>query len=225
MKNNLAQSLELQPNDLPALKKTENLPFTIRVAQDAESIEKAVRIRREAYGRHLPELAANMTQPDDADFAPGTTVLLAESKFDGKPLGTMRIQTNEFNSLKMEESVMLPSWLSSKKLAEATRLGVAIGNVGRIVKVNLFKAYYLYCKKFDIDWMVICAREPVDAQYEKLLFEDVFKKKVFSPMKHIGNIPHRVLAFNVLGAEKLWRREQHPLTEFVFETFHPDIKC
>src|SRR5690349_7262162 len=100
------------------------------------------------------------------DAAPGTVVLLAQSRLDGGPLGTMRIQTNVFGPLAVEQSVRLPDWLNQARLAEATRLGVARGAIGRMVKVALCKAYYMYCVENDIDWMLITARSPLDREYE-----------------------------------------------------------
>ena len=41
-------------------------------------------------------LKAAVTGPESADSEEGAVVLLAESKLDGSPIGTMRIQTNDF---------------------------------------------------------------------------------------------------------------------------------
>jgi hypothetical protein len=108
-------------------------------------------------------------------------------------------------------------------LAEATRLGVTEAREGRVVKTFLFKAYYLYCVHAEVDWMVITARKPIDRQYDALLFHDVFGKNEYIPMCHVGNIPHRVMSFNVRQAEPNWRAVSHPLYNLVFEVNHPDI--
>lgn len=201
----------------------ERLPFRVRIVRCEEDLEKAVSIRHVAYGRHLPAVAALLERPEACDSEPGSAVLLAESKMDGSPLGTMRIQTNRYGSLALEDSVKLPSWLDGKSQAEATRLGVTSDRLGRLVKTALFKAYYQYCLLEDIEWMVITARSPLDRQYEALLFEDVHPGRRFTPMRHVGNIPHRVLAFNVERAEANWRQARHPLYGFVFCTRHADI--
>ena len=112
---------------------------------DAEALAKAVHIRHAAYARHVPDLARNLLQPEEADFSAGSVVLLAQSHLDGSPLGTMRIQTNRYEPLALEQSLALPDDLSGCLLAEATRLGVAEGRVGTLVKTVLFKAFYLYC--------------------------------------------------------------------------------
>lgn len=217
----LAQD-EGQDASHPKADKIERLPFTIRIADNEESLLKAVDMRRAAYGRHLPEFAETMTI-ESSDRATDTAVLLAESRLDGRALGTMRIQTNVDRPLAVEQSVRLPEWLSSARLAEATRLGVAGGTIGRMVKVALCKALFTYCARQRVDWMVITARSPLDREYEAMLFSDVFGKNEFLPMSHVGGMPHRVLAKPVAVAQQRWAQVSHPLYKFVFETVHPDI--
>lgn len=201
----------------------QRLPFTIRIVNDEQALQKAVGIRHAAYSRHLPELAQNLLRFEQADLAQDTIVLLAESKLDGSSLGTMRIQTNSFQSLGLEQSVTLPDWLQGCSLAEATRLGVISSQIGKIVKTLLFKAYFLYCVEHGIDWMVITARSPLDRQYDALLFQDVFGGAEFIPMLHVGNLPHRVMAFEVATARERWAAAGHPLFGLMFEMQHPDL--
>ena len=220
---NHAYAASIVESALAGMRMTEErLPFTIRVVRDSGALEKAVAIRQAAYARHVPEFAAKLCAPEPNDNDPGSVVLLAESRMDGSPLGTMRIQTNRFKDLAIAGSVELPAWLEGRSMAEATRLGVALGHTGRVVKTTLFKAFFLYCQEANIDWMVIAARPPLDRQYEALLFQDLFPGQ-FIPMRHGNNIPHRVLAFEVGTAEERWADARHPLFKFVFETRHPDI--
>jgi len=201
----------------------EPLPFTIRVAGNERQLRKAVSIRQRAYGRHVPALAELLRVPEAKDHEPGCVVLVAESKLDGEPLGTMRIQTNRYRPLAIEASVALPAWLSGNVLAEATRLGIVEGRAGSVVKTMLFKALYLYCLAEGIEWVVIGARPPLERMYEGLLFNDVFPDKAYFPMKHGGNIPHRVLALEIAEADSRWRSARHPLYDLFTRTRHPDI--
>jgi len=201
----------------------ERLPFSVRIVRSEEDLEKAVSIRHAAYGRHIPEVAALLEKAEACDSEPGSAVLLAESKLDGSPLGTMRIQTNRYRKLALEQSVELPSWLQGTSQAEATRLGVTNNRMGRLVKTALFKAYYQYCLLEEIEWMVIAARSPLDRQYEALLFQDVLPGGEFTPMRHAGNIPHRVMSLNVGLVEPNWSQARHPLYGFFFHTSHADI--
>ena len=203
--------------------KEEALPFTIRVVSNIRDLEKAVRIRHAAYMRHVPGFAQELTLPENSDSEQGVVVLLAESKFDGSPVGTLRIQTNDYKPLSLEQSVALPESYSTRRLAEATRLGVTQERVGRMVTTALFKAFFLYCRQNRIDHMVITARSPVDRQYDRLLFTDVYPELGYIPFKHVGGMPHRVMALDVNGAERLWSQARHPLLNFILHTFHEDI--
>lgn len=200
----------------------ERLPFTLRVVRNDAALKKAITIRQAAYSRHVPEFAAKLGAPEDNDYARGSLVLLAESRMDGSPLGTMRIQTNRFRELAVESSVALPDWLQNRSMAEATRLGVDFGRSGRLVKTALFKALYFYCLNAGIEWLVIGARSPLDRMYEGLLFQDLYPGQ-FIPLRHFDNIPHRVLAFDVAGARAKWEKAKHPLLNFMCYTHHPDI--
>ena len=210
-------------HDHDAAMKEEALPFTIRVVSNIRDLEKAVRIRHAAYMRHVPGFANALDVPENADSEQGVVVLLAESKFDGSPIGTMRIQTNLFKPLPLEQSVTLPESMQTMRLAEATRLGVTQERVGRMVTTALFKAFFLYCRQNRIDYMVIAARSPVDRQYDRLLFKDVHAEMGYIPLKHAGNIPHRVMALDVNNAESIWTKAQQPLLKFILHTFHHDI--
>jgi hypothetical protein len=210
------------PEAAPAMT-TERLPFTIRLVEDDDSLHKAVRIRQAAYARHLPEFARTLALPEECDFEEDTVVLLAESRLDGSPLGTARIRTNLYRPLHLEESVVLPDWLQGRRLGEVERLGVAEGRIGHMVKVALVKAFFEYFEKGGIEWAVIAGRSPVDRQYEQLLFADVFGEKEMVPLRHAGNIPHRVMAFEIATGEARWRAAGHPLLKFFRHTRHPDI--
>ncbi len=214
-----------QGNALPhAPMAEERLPFTIKVARSEEQLGKAVAIRHAAYARHVPALAELLKAPEASDREEGSVVLLAESKLDGSPLGTMRIQTNRCRKLALEQSIDLPGWLRDKSLAEVTRLGVSSDSTGRVVKTLLFKALFEYCEDAQIEWLVIGARSPLDRQYEALLFKDVFPGGGFIPLSHAGNMPHRILAFEIESAQSRWLEANHPLYSLVFETDHPDIQ-
>jgi hypothetical protein len=203
--------------------KEEGLPFTIRLVKNSDDLLKAVQIRHAAYMRHVPDFAQSLAGPETADLEKGVVVLLAESKLDGTPVGTMRIQTNEFEPLKLEKTVKLPPRMSGQRLAEATRLGVAQERGGRMVTTALFKAFYLYCKQHEVDHMVITARAPVDRQYDRLLFKDIYPELGYMPFQHVGNMPHRVMSLKVDDVFSLWEAARHPLFNFFFNTYHEDI--
>ncbi len=206
-----------------SLKAVEELPFTLKIVHTQAELEKAVLIRQAAYDRHLPDFAKSLVKPEVADFEKGTVVLLAESKVDGSPLGTMRIQTNAYKPLCLEQSINLPQWLRESPMAEATRLGVTNQAGGRLVTTALFKAFYMYCQQIGVEWMVIAGRAPVDRMYQRMLFEDVIPGQGFIPLAHANHLPHRVMSFNVKTAFERWSQVNHPLLNFAALTNHPDI--
>jgi hypothetical protein len=184
---------------------------------------KAVRVRHAAYARHVPEFAKSLQMPEQSDYDSDAVILLAESKLDGTPIGSTRIQTNLTRPLHVESSVSLPLWLQARRMAEVTRLGVQEGRIGRLVKLALIKACFEYCEQNEVEWAVVTGRAPIDRQYEQLLFTDVFADKLPVPLRHVGNIPHRVMAFEIASGEARWEAAQHPLLNFFRHTSHPDI--
>lgn len=204
---------------------TEYWPFTVRPAGSREDIAKVIDIRHSAYARHLPtNLSAALRKPEALDQAAGVLLLLAESNVDGSPVGTMRIQTNRFSPLALEQSVTLPAWMHGKVLAEATRLGVTHERTSRLVKMAMFKAYYQYCLNAGVDYMVITARAPLDRQYERLLFKDVVPGSGYQPLAHVFNLPHRVMYLNVKDVRNQWEAIQHPMLDFMCHTVHPTLR-
>jgi len=201
----------------------ELLPFSLRLVRNQSDLDKAIHIRHSAYARHLPGLAETLKEPETTDFEDGVVVFLAESKLDGSPLGTMRIQTNDFRPLCLEQSVELPDWLRTRRLAEATRLAVTNDKVARLVKAVLFKAYFVYCRQIGIEWLVIAGRSPIDRQYDRMLFKDVFPDLGYIPLRHAGNLPHRVMSFHLAKTEEQDGVASHPMFDFFFRTHHPDM--
>ncbi len=201
----------------------ERLPFTVKLVRTEEDLRKAVQIRQSAYSRHMPAVADKLKAPEAVDTQDGVVVLLAESKVDGSPLGTARIQTNRYAPLALEKSIDLPAWLQGKSLAHVSRLGVVQGGIGRLVKLMLFKGLFNWWEQNDVDWAVVAARTPLDRMYEQLLFQDVFPGQGYTPLPHMDNIPHRVMAFEVASAFDRWNHAQHPLKNFIFHTRHVDL--
>lgn len=204
-------------------KAIERLPFTIKRVETEADMRKAVQVRHAAYARHIPQFAQTLLTPEHSDYEEDAVVLLAVSKLDGTPLGSTRIQSNLHQPLSVEDSVALPFWLQGRRLAEVTRLGIGEGRIGRLVKIALIKACFEYCENNDIEWAVVTGRAPIDRQYEQLLFADVFEDKTPVPLAHVGNIPHRVMAFEIASGQQRWETAAHPLLDFFRHIRHPDI--
>ncbi len=204
-------------------KDTEYLPFIIRQVRDQDDFQKALEVRHAAYARHMPLFADALRSPEADDMEADVTILLAESKLDGSPLGSARIQNNLRRPLNLEHSVDLPPWLKGKRLAEARRLSVAPGSPGRLVKMALIKACLMYSFENGLQWSVLAARPPLDRSYEKLLFRDLLDGATFIPLPRENNVPHRVLGLDMENLEATYTQAQHPLLNFFCYTHHPDI--
>lgn len=200
----------------------ERLPFTVSIAS-ADQLPAVSQLRASAYGRHLPTMAEVLAKPEPADFAFGCEVIVATSKLDGSVLGTLRTHSNVVEPLPLEAAVDIQPAFNGDRLVEATRLCVGYGNSASLVRNALFKALFLYAEQQNIEWLVAGGRRPVDAIYDRLLFTDILEPGVYYPLPYAANVPHRIMRFNVAAAQELWARHVHPLYEFVFDTFHPDI--
>lgn len=201
----------------------ERLPFTVRLVRTEEDLKKAVQIRQEAYARHMPQVATNLGQPEKMDTADGVGILLAVSKIDGSALGSVRIQTNQFQPLALEKSVQLPEWMRGMSLAQVSRFGVVHGTVGRLVKMVLVKGCLQYSEQNEIDWDVIAARPPLDKMYRQLTYQDLFPEAGLIPLAHMGNVPHRIMGFEVPTCKTRLTAMNHPLLNFFCHTRHPDL--
>jgi hypothetical protein len=200
------------------------LGFALRPVASFGDLLDACSVRALAYGHHLPELGQSLAEPDSLDEAQGTTVFLCRDKATGRATGTMRIQTSHPGPLMMESSVTLPRWLASAPRAEVTRLAVTVG-VDPLTKLCLMKASYLFCKAQRVQWMVIGARnEALVRNYRRLGFIDVMGQDELVPLAHTGGVLHRILAFDVASAERIWSAARHPLYGFMVQTLHPDLE-
>lgn len=201
----------------------ERLPFTVRVARTEEDLKKAIGIRYAAYARHMPEFANSLKAPEEDDTEYDNVVLLAESKLDDSVLGTVRIQSNQFRPLRLEQSVQLPSWLQNSALAEVRRLAIVSGTQGRLAKMILIKACFHFCEYNEVEWAVLAARHPLNKGYEQLLFRDILNGETFVPQPVANNVPHHVMAFDVENTRQRLTEAKHPLLNFFCNTTHPDI--
>lgn len=187
-------------------------------------LREACAVRANAYGHHLPQMHDSLARPDVLDGQRCTAIVLCRDKATGSAIGTARIQRNALAPLCLESSVVLPQWLADQPRAEITRLAVLPG-ADRQTRLALMKAGYLYCLASQVRWMVIGARSDALIRiYQSLGFRDVLAPDERVPLAHAGNIPHRILAFDVTAAERTWMASGHDLYPFMIETYHPDLQ-
>ena len=200
------------------------MSFTTGIARSRQALCEASNVRAEAYGHHVPAMGATLAQPDAIDLQPGTTVLICRDKASGEVAGTARLQRNQLAPLQIEHSVDVPEALAGQHLAEITRLAIRPG-ADVLMRPMLVKACYLYAVASQIRWLVIGARSPALIRiYRGLGFADLLGEGRQVPLAHAGGLPHSVLAFNVVAAERTWHAARHGLYSFMVETFHPDLQ-
>lgn len=203
----------------------EELPIRVRLVRTENQLQKAVKVRADAYGRHTPAFADSLRSIEEDDKSSSSLVLLCESKVTGDAVGTLRIHTNFDSPTYLERVLSLPEFLRSAGIAYVTRLAVASGANGTSVKLALFKALYRYCFATQISWILAVARDPVDRDLVRLGFKDILPSttKLRRP-EDFGEVDVRPLFFSVLDAEHEWRLSGHPLYEFMVRKTHPDIE-
>lgn len=203
----------------------ESLPIRVRVVRTENQLQKAIKVRADAYGRHTPAFADSLRVIEHDDKARSSLILLCESKLTGDSVGTLRIHTNFDTPTYLEKTLALPDFLRNTGIAYVTRLAVASGANGTFVKLAMFKALYRYCFATQISWILAVARDPVDRDLTRLGFEDILSpgEKLHRP-EDFGEVQVRPLYFSVLDAEHKWRSTGHPLYDFMVRKTHPDIE-
>lgn len=200
---------------------SEILPFVVRVATE-QDMDRIAALRAATYGKHLPELAGKLREPEACDTELGCEVIVAAAKLDGSLLGTLRTHANVFKPLPLQSSIRLPEKFQDMRMVEATRLCVMGHSNSSMVRSALFKALFQYCNAQKVDWIMAVGRRPIDRIYDALLFSDVADSGKFYPMAHVNGVPHRVMGLRS-ATQANWAAAQHPLYRFVFETHHADI--
>ena len=120
VKSPVTTRLPSRTDSVPALTR-ERLPFRVRFVDSAQDLEKAVEIRSSAYARHVPSVGAALRKPETDDYRRDVLILLAERKIDGQPVGSVRLQTNVDQPLRIEGELKLPDVYSNRRLIEAMR--------------------------------------------------------------------------------------------------------
>ena len=206
---------------------SESLSFTLRRAMARPDLDRACRVRADAYGHKVPEYREAFAQPDAIDASPWTTVFLCEDKTTGIAVGTMRIQTRtrDGGELEMERYLTLPEHLRNASCAEVTRLAAPIGS-DPFVRLALWKAAYLFAANHGVSWIVMSVRKPALIRaYERMGSKDLFPDRPHGfVLPYVGKMPHRVFGLDIDNFYEYWEDTKHPLLTFMTATHHRDIE-
>ena len=199
----------------------EDLPFRIRVVTTPQDLAKAVEVRASAYARHMPTLGQSLLAPEAEDLKPDVLVLLAERKFDARPVGSLRLQSNVRRPLRLEGEAPLLQAFSKRRLIESTRLGVDLGGTSRLVTAGLIKAAFEICQSAGVDYNVTGGRRSMAQVFRSLQFDELDGGPF--PISFGNNIPHWIFVLPVREFEGRLRKAEHWYYDFMARTDHPDI--
>ncbi len=203
---------------------TQLLPFTVRLANGPEDIEKVCLQRAQAYGRHQPDLVTRLTlsRPEPEDLRDDVLILMAESKESGEVVGALRLQTNLNQPLRFETELALPERFRGKHLLEAGRMTVRNGPEGRMVLPALVKAAFEISYRVGIDFSLLIGRAPIDRMYHAMQFQDMFDGEKVVTSAQPG-VPVTLFYMDMPQADARWIAAACPLYGFMAQTLHPDI--
>jgi hypothetical protein len=192
------------------------------VVTSTQDLVKAVEVRSSAYTRHMPSLGQSLRTPEAEDLKPDVLVLLAERKFDGQPIGSLRLQSNVLRPLRLEGEAPLLAAYSNKRLVESTRLGVDLSPASKIVTAALIKTAYEICHRTGVDFNVTGGRRSMAQVFRSLQFDELQGGPF--PISFGNNIPHWIFVLPILEFENRLRNAQHWYFDFMSATAHPDIE-
>lgn len=203
---------------------TQALPFTVRLANTQDDLERVCLQRAQAYGRHQPDLVTRLTlsRPEAEDRRPDILILMAESKETGEVVGALRLQTNLNQPLRFETELQLPVQFHGKHLLEAGRMTVRNGPEGRMVLPALVKTAFEISYHAGIDHSLLIGRAPIDRMYHAMQFQDVFDGERVVTSAQPG-VPVTLFFMDITQADARWIAAACPLYAFMAQTLHPDI--
>ncbi len=199
-------------------------PYSVRIVRTPDQLQAAVDVRYQAYSEKLQALASKVSQPGELDFKHGPVVLLAENRLTGAPVGTLRLNTGA-TILEMLADIDLPDTIVRERVAFVSRMAV-IGMVQerQLVRNLMQKAVFQLCIAKQLNRMLLLAVEPRERLFYRCGFSDVFVDGQARHPAFLDRFPVKALYADTYSMERLWKEEGHPLYDFLFRTFHPEIE-
>jgi hypothetical protein len=194
--------------------------FVTKVVTEIE-LQKVFNIRWLGYKKYFKQKDDVI---DQFDFSPHATILMATDEHR-QPIGTIRILDRRYGKIEIDDFLNVNKLLSKEEhpCAEATRFCIPNNANSKLIKLILWKSFYLYCLYHKINTILIAVRPSAARSYRHLLFEDIGDKGVFNHSV-LGNIQHYTYKLNVPTAEEKFRSYKHPLYEFFCVQQHSSIK-
>ena len=190
------------------------------IARSSADLRLALQLRGSAYGRHFghPD-----TAPDDYDFHPNAFVLMATDKRNGALVGTMRIAFGVGSAVEMLQWHPRPSLLVGATIGEARRLALRPSRMATLVKLSLWKSFWLACVARGVELMLVAARPPLNDDYRMLLFEEPVAGGVWFKPEDVPD-EHELLVLRLTHLEERYHQHSPDLFRFMVQIRHPDIQ-
>ena len=199
-------------------------PYRVRIVRTREQLQLAVDVRYKAYTEKLQALASKVRQPGSLDFTHEPIVLLAENTLIDQPVGTLRINTGP-NFLATLKDINLPETIVGERVAFVSRMAVT-GTVHErhLVRLLMQKAVFQLCIAKQLSRILLLAVEPRERLFYRCGFSDVFPDGNARFPAFLDGFPVKALYADTYSMERVWREQKHPLYDFLFRTFHPEIE-
>jgi hypothetical protein len=134
----------------------------------------------------------------------------------------MRVAFGVDDEVEMLQFHPAPQLLKGVRLGEARRLSLKPSRYATLVKLSIWKAFWLSCQAHEVQAMLIAARAPMNDDYRLLLFEEAVPgNSWFEP----GSVPdpHELMIQWVDDIEARYKAHSAELHRFMFVLHHPDI--
>ena len=213
---------ERQPWEVPG--HVPSSPYKVRIVRTQDQLDSVVAVRCQAYSEKLQALASKVQQPGPLDFTHEPIVLIAENVASGEAVGTLRVNTGP-QVLDLLQDVHLPGELIRERVAFVSRMAV-IGDVHDrpLVRNLLQKAVFQLSVAKQLSRILLLAVHPRERLFYRCGFKDVFRDGAPRFPKFLDHFPVKALYADTYALEREWKEEKHPLYDFLFRTFHPEIE-
>lgn len=191
----------------------------VRRALSQEDKEKVYDLRWKGYQKYKG-FQRKEDIIDEFDNSDNVTLLLALTE-NNNPLGTIRILDQSQGKIELQSYLDLNSILTPNEqpVGEATRFSIPYSQNSKLVKLYLWKGYFLYCQLHSLKTMLIWIRKGASRDYRRLLFDNCNINGVF---QHNGfnNLEHHTYKLDVKSSELKYKLNQHPYHDFFFVENH-----
>jgi hypothetical protein len=205
------------------MKKIQVLPFSIALSRKGETSDRLFATRLRSYGRHDDPLqsSAHFRKHLTDDQA---VLISAECKVSGECLGSVRVESNVKEPFYFEGEITTAELSTRASAVCISRLNVTNGAQGRLARAAICKALYLYSHALQCEYMYAFVDKPRARLYTSLGFEPAIESNPSLELNCHDGLAYHLYRSPVDEAMARLPSLNSQMFEFIFKTFHPDIK-